>query len=119
VPILRAVHLAADGGAALEPSVPEHAPVLLDAPDPVRHGGTGRTVDWTRARVVASTRTVVLAGGLTHRNVARAIREVRPYGVDVASGVESEPGVKVAGLLEAFARQVHAAWADRDTEERS
>ncbi|MDN5347652.1 MAG: phosphoribosylanthranilate isomerase [Clostridia bacterium] len=64
--------------------------VLLDTYVPGRPGGTGLTFDWEVARrVVAAGRTVILAGGLTPENVARAVAAVRPYAVDVASGVES------------------------------
>lgn len=100
LPVLRAVYLAAstDG---LEPAVDDET-VLLDAHDPVRHGGTGQTVDWTRARAIAAKRRVVLAGGLTAENVSDAIRMVKPYAVDVASGVETEPGIKDVLKLRAF-----------------
>lgn len=100
LPVLRAVHLAAatDG---IEPAV-DDATVLLDADDPVRHGGTGQTVDWTRARAIAARRRIVLAGGLTALNVADAIQTVGPYAVDVASGVEVEPGIKDPLKLRAF-----------------
>ena len=76
--------------------------ILLDTHDPVRHGGTGKTVDWKRAHEVARTRRVILAGGLTAFNVRSAIEQVRPFAVDVASGVESSPGIKDHGLLRAF-----------------
>ncbi|MDP2052914.1 MAG: N-(5'-phosphoribosyl)anthranilate isomerase, partial [Acidobacteriota bacterium] len=72
------------------------------AHDPVRHGGTGQTVDWTRARAVAAKRRIILAGGLTAENVADAIKTVVPYAVDVASGVETEPGIKDLMKLRAF-----------------
>lgn len=101
LPLLRAVHLSAQGGDAIEPDVDDHT-VLLDANDPVRHGGTGQTVDWTRARAVAAKRRIVLAGGLRPENVREAILAVRPYAVDVASGVESTPGVKDHELLRRF-----------------
>ena len=68
--------------------------LLLDAADSARRGGTGTTVDWERAAVLAARRRVVLAGGLTPANVAEAVERVRPYGVDVSSGVEEAPGVK-------------------------
>jgi phosphoribosylanthranilate isomerase len=68
--------------------------LLVDNVDPVRRGGTGAAVDWTRAADIAKTRRVVLAGGLTPDNVASAIRAVHPFGVDVSSGVEAAPGVK-------------------------
>ena len=67
---------------------------LMDAADPVRRGGTGRTIDWRRAASAARPRRIVLAGGLTPDNVADAVEIVRPFGVDVSSGVEDAPGVK-------------------------
>lgn len=101
LPVLRAVHLSAAALDAIEPDV-EDDTVLLDAHDPVRHGGTGQMVDWTRARAIAARRRVVLAGGLTPANVRAAIQAVRPYAVDVASGVEAAPGVKNHELLRRF-----------------
>ena len=101
VEVIRAVHLARGRADAIEPDVPDHR-VLLDAHDPVRHGGTGTLVDWSRARLLAQHRQVILAGGLTPHNVSYAIEQVRPYAVDVASGVESRPGVKDHALLRAF-----------------
>lgn len=101
IPVLRAVHLGVGAPEAIEPDV-DDATVLLDASDPVRHGGTGQTVNWTRARAVAAHRRVVLAGGLTPANVREAIQTVRPYAVDVASGVETTPGVKDVDLLRRF-----------------
>jgi len=66
--------------------------VLLDAaPDanePKQFGGTGKTIDWSLAGKLAASHRIILAGGLTPENVAEAIRTVRPYAVDVASGVE-------------------------------
>ena len=59
-------------------------------------------MDWSRARAVAAGRRVVLAGGLTPANVRDAILAVRPYAVDVASGVEAQPGVKDHELLRRF-----------------
>jgi phosphoribosylanthranilate isomerase len=100
VMILRAVHLGERDG-EITPPWPA-GKVLLDADDPVKHGGTGRTIDWSRARLVAQTRQVFLAGGLTPFNVARAVREVMPFAVDVSSGVELQPGVKDHGLIRRF-----------------
>ena len=74
--------------------VPAPATVLLDAHDRVKRGGTGRVVDWTIAATIARTRPTILSGGLSPANVADAIEAVRPYAVDVSSGVESAPGVK-------------------------
>ena len=86
-----------------------HDIIVLDAHDPVRHGGTGRTIDWQRAARVAATRRVLLAGGLTAANVGEAIRTVRPYGVDVASGIEQQPGIKDAQAMQAFVTAVRTA----------
>jgi phosphoribosylanthranilate isomerase len=69
-------------------------PILLDAHDPVRRGGTGRTIDWPHAAAVAARHDVILAGGLRPENVVDAITRVRPCGIDVSSGVEVSPGVK-------------------------
>ena len=79
---------------------------LLDSAQPGRFGGTGSTADWHLARASAQSHCVILAGGLTPENVAEAIRIVRPYGVDVASGVESRPGRKDTGKLRAFFDEV-------------
>jgi phosphoribosylanthranilate isomerase len=84
---------------------------LLDAYDPALHGGTGKTFDWTVAREAKKFGTIILAGGLTPENVGRAIREVEPYAVDVASGVESAPGIKDPVRLCAFFSAV--AMADK------
>ena len=81
---------------------PEPTTMLLDANDAVKRGGTGRRIDWVRAAEVASCRRVILAGGLTDTNIEEAIRTVRPYGVDVSSGVEDSPGVKNLNKLTCF-----------------
>ena len=75
---------------------------LLDAFDPDRLGGTGKTFDWNAAREAKQYGPIILAGGLTPENVAQAVREVRPFAVDVASGVESAPGIKDPAKLRAF-----------------
>jgi phosphoribosylanthranilate isomerase len=105
LPVLRAVHLG-NNEDGLDAEVGPFEQVLLDAHDPVLHGGTGRTVDFSRAAKIAARRRVVLAGGLTPDNVQDAIRTVRPYAVDVASGVELEPGIKDPAKLRAFAEAV-------------
>ncbi len=76
--------------------------VLLDGCDDSRHGGTGRQVDWDVASQIARMRPVLLAGGLRAENVGEAISRVRPFGVDVSSGVEARPGVKDATRLREF-----------------
>jgi phosphoribosylanthranilate isomerase len=88
---------------------PSETMLLLDVHDPVRRGGTGRTLDWTRASAVAARRRILLAGGLTPANVADAISCVRPFGIDVSSGVEVSPGVKDHQRLKALFDEVREA----------
>lgn len=76
--------------------------ILLDANDRDRRGGTGRTIDWVVASGVAEMRPTILSGGLNPENVAQAVATVRPYGIDVSSGVESAPGIKDAARLKQF-----------------
>lgn len=87
---------------------PQNVMLLFDACDPVRHGGTGKAADWTAASEVARARPLLLAGGLHAGNIAEAVAKVRPFGVDVSSGVESSPGIKdharLAALFEAVQR---------------
>ncbi len=81
---------------------PEGA-VLLDAWHPRRPGGTGRRCDWSVARRVAEQRPVILAGGLEAGNIGAALAEVRPWAVDVSSGVERAPGLKEREKMWRFA----------------
>ncbi|MBZ0253661.1 MAG: phosphoribosylanthranilate isomerase [Candidatus Methylomirabilis sp.] len=84
--------------------------VLLDAYDPERPGGTGKTFDWELASALArGAQEMILAGGLTPENVADAIRVVRPYAVDVATGVEREPGRKDFAKVRDFIRAAKEA----------
>lgn len=78
--------------------------LLLDASVPGQYGGTGQVCDWGLAAEFASQRKVILAGGLTPANVAEAVERVRPYGVDVSSGVESAAGKKDAEKVAQFIR---------------
>lgn len=75
---------------------------LIDAHSEQAYGGTGMTADWTLAAEAARSTPIVLAGGLTPANVAQAIQAVRPYGIDVSSGVEVGPGKKDPVKLKAF-----------------
>jgi phosphoribosylanthranilate isomerase len=81
--------------------------MLVDAHDSERYGGTGRPVNWDAAREIAVMRPTILAGGLNPANVKLALESVRPYGVDVSSGVESEPGVKDPVRLKSFFEALH------------
>jgi phosphoribosylanthranilate isomerase len=71
--------------------------------------GSGRTTDWKQAAELASRVEVILAGGLNPGNVAAAVREVRPFGVDVSSGVEERPGIKSIQKIEQFVAAARAA----------
>ena len=97
----------ADVEAAL--GLPRRITPLLDVHDPVRRGGTGRTVDWTLAAEVSSRRPTFLAGGLGPDNVAEAIAAVRPYAVDASSRLEASPGIKDPAILRAFLAAAGAA----------
>jgi phosphoribosylanthranilate isomerase len=76
--------------------------VLVDAHVAGQHGGTGRTAPWDLLASFRPGVPVILAGGLTPDNVAEAVRRVRPWAVDVASGVESSPGRKDADKMRRF-----------------
>jgi phosphoribosylanthranilate isomerase len=103
--VLPGVTLAANGS-GITPDVPGTGPVLLDAHDPVRRGGTGQAIDWRAVAPIAARRPVILAGGLRPENVAAAITLARPAGVDVSSGVETAPGVKDHDRIAAFVAAV-------------
>ncbi len=100
LPVVKAVRV----GAALSLdalSAYQVAAFLLDAPS-AGYGGSGATFDWSLAEGVAGLGPLILAGGLDPENVAAAVRRVRPYAVDVASGVESAPGVKDVSKMARF-----------------
>lgn len=82
--------------------------LLLDAYHPQRHGGTGERFDWDLIPGGLS-KPVILAGGLTADNVAAAVRRVRPWAVDVSSGVEARPGIKDAAAIGRFIQEVRDA----------
>ena len=111
LPVYRSVTL--DNAAETVEAWPVGTTFVLDASDPVQRGGTGRAIDWVRAAAVSRTYRVVLAGGLTPHNVERAIATVRPFGVDVSSGVESAPGVKDAEKVSLFLANARRAFAVR------
>ncbi|MBK9604872.1 MAG: phosphoribosylanthranilate isomerase [Anaerolineales bacterium] len=91
-------------------SVRNDAPALLvDAAVKGVYGGSGVTADWSAAAELAKKYPLLLAGGLTPENVADAVRQVKPWGVDVASGVESAAGEKDASKMKAFVKEVKRA----------
>jgi phosphoribosylanthranilate isomerase len=105
-PIVKAIAFDAAGGGLL-PAWPASTTLLLDVHDPVKRGGTGRTIDWSAAAALAAERRIFLAGGLTPDNVAEAVARVRPFGIDVSSGVEETPGVKDHRRLRALFEALH------------
>jgi phosphoribosylanthranilate isomerase len=94
LPVIKAVAVRDQSAMDDAAAVPAEATVLLDASDRVHRGGTGRVIDWTIAAAIARGRRTILSGGLSPLNVAGAIAAVRPYAIDVSSGVESAPGRK-------------------------
>ena len=104
--IFKAVGMADNGSVTIEDFGPDIV-LLVDAHDPARFGGTGKTVNWDSAREIAASRRMILAGGLNAANIKLAVRSVRPYGVDVSSGVESAPGVKDPNRLRTFFEALH------------
>ncbi len=123
LPYLRAFRVGAPGldtPAALLESCLDHdtaAGWLFDSHSP-GYGGSGRSFDWSSLAEVAhnaDARPLVLSGGLHAERVSQALADVRPYAVDVSSGVELEPGVKCAGKMRQFAEEVQRFDAARKT----
>jgi phosphoribosylanthranilate isomerase len=127
-PFIRAFRVGPQGGApaiawldACRAVGRQPSAILIDSHQAGAYGGTGATADWHAARALAAGQDIVqrplpalvLAGGLTPINVADAIHAVRPAAVDTASGVETSPGRKDAGLVAAFVRAALSAFDDR------
>ena len=108
-PVMRAVTL--DTMVETTKTWPADTTLLLDSTDPSRRGAGRAAVDWPRAAAITRGRRVVLAGGLTPDKIEEAIVTVRPIGVDVASGVESAPGVKDLDKVARFLANAQAAFA--------
>ena len=109
IPVIKAFRVEPEFPLATLDEYREAFAFLFDAALAGQYGGTGRTTDWDVARRAALNRRIILAGGLKVENVAAAVRIVRPYGIDVASGVESKPGKKDPGLLREFIQEVRRA----------
>lgn len=107
VPILRRIGVDASGAAALDDFAAVARGFVLDAPH--APGGTGRTVDFERAAELAGRAPCLLAGGLNHANVARAVAAVRPVGVDASSRLEARAARKDPRRVDAFAQRAALA----------
>jgi phosphoribosylanthranilate isomerase len=118
-PIIKAFGVGASFDERLIDGYPPGITVLLDAQDDVAHGGTGRSIDWARAARIAALRRVMLAGGLQPDNVEAAIARVRPFAIDVSSGVETSPGVKDRSKMRRLFDAVRRADGGRGTSEGS
>jgi phosphoribosylanthranilate isomerase len=106
VPVVKAFRVDPDFDLKTLNDYPAAFAFLFDAALTGQYGGTGRTTDWDAARRATARHRIILAGGLKVENVAAAVRIVRPYGIDVASGVESRPGKKDHGRLREFIQEV-------------
>jgi phosphoribosylanthranilate isomerase len=107
LPWLKAVAMEDDQSARrAEKDFPAAMGLLLDSHSRGQRGGSGKVFDWSLAKPLSMP--VWLAGGLNVENVGQAIRAVRPYAVDVSSGVESAPGIKDTFLINDFIRAVKA-----------
>jgi phosphoribosylanthranilate isomerase len=95
--------------AAAMAAYPDAQGILFDAWEAGRYGGTGTAFDWSKLETAKNRAHLILAGGLHPGNVAEALRQVRPWAVDVSSGVESSPGIKSEALIRKFIEQVTAA----------
>jgi len=109
VPVIKAFRVEAEFPITTLDEYSKAFAFLFDAAHTDQYGGTGRTTDWDVARRASLKHRIILAGGLKLENVAAAVRIVRPYGIDVASGVESSPGKKDHELLREFIKEVRRA----------
>ncbi len=103
VRVIKAFRVGPDFDAAAAAAYPADA-LLFDAYVPGIAGGTGRVFDWKRLAGRRWRTPIVLSGGLTPANVARAVKNLAPYGVDTSSGVERSPGKKAPALVKEFIR---------------
>lgn len=110
-PVIRAIGIEDTMDPLAVTNWPAGITLLLDARDDEKHGGTGRIVNWTLAGRIAAMRPSILAGGLQSDNVGAAVDAVRPYAVDVSSGVEARPGVKDPRRMRAFFQAIEAVRA--------
>ncbi len=103
--VIRAVRVR--DAATLEKAITHQGTLLLDAYSPIAAGGTGQSFDWRL--LTGYPRDYMLSGGLTPANVGEAVSTLKPYGLDISSGVESAPGVKNHKLIEEFIQNANRA----------
>jgi phosphoribosylanthranilate isomerase len=111
IPVIKALRVGPEDNLPAFAKYHAASAFLLDAASEGEFGGTGQSTNWLLAHKAAVSQRIILAGGLTPVNVAEAITAVRPYAVDVASGVESRPGKKNPRKLRAFFDAVK--WANQ------
>jgi phosphoribosylanthranilate isomerase len=110
--VWKAFRVGPDFEASRPDDYPSKMRVLLDGWSPTEAGGTGEVFDWSIARACQESRPVFLAGGIDAGNIAAAIAEVRPFGIDVSSGVESSPGIKDGELVRRLFSEARACSSD-------
>jgi phosphoribosylanthranilate isomerase len=106
LPVIKAFRVEPDFRLDTLDEYPQAFAFLFDAAHTGQYGGTGRTTYWDVARRAAISRRIILAGGLNVENVAAAVRIVRPYAVDVASGVQLRPGRQDHSRMREFIQEV-------------
>jgi phosphoribosylanthranilate isomerase len=109
VPFVKAIRIRGEADVAAMHRYKQARAFLLDTYVPDRHGGTGRRFPWEIAARAARESRIILSGGLTPETVAKAVAQVRPYAVDVCSGVESSPGRKDHRKVREFIEQAKQA----------
>jgi phosphoribosylanthranilate isomerase len=114
LPVIKAFRVDSSFSMGLFDQFPDAFAFLLDGSRAGQYGGSGQTTDWDFARRAATNRRIILSGGLKVENVAEAIRIVNPYGVDVASGLETKPGKKDHVRLREFIDEVRRAEQQRE-----
>ncbi len=115
-PVIRAVRIKDGGDIRSLAGLPSGDTLVLDTFAPGSYGGTGVPFDWDLLEGGIGGRRIVMAGGLTPENVGEAVRRFRPYGVDVASGVEERPGIKDHIKIGRFIRAVRSNGGKTDDE---
>tara|TARA_R110002049_G_scaffold252263_1_gene426788 strand:- start:91049 stop:91672 length:624 start_codon:yes stop_codon:yes gene_type:complete len=107
LPYLKSIAMGGIGQSVPESDYPSASALLLDSNESGQPGGSGKQFNW--ANIPALEKPIILAGGLDANNVSDAIKQVRPYAVDVSSGIESAKGIKDIAKMKNFVRAVRDA----------